>query len=1600
MYSFCVFSINAAHAFVFQIGIIKNICAGSAQALCIANLALERRRSRYSVGNQVEVQARTRAVGSNAAGGVGLVTNVTWDGDSEMYTVKYVVGGRTELNVRVEFVSPYVLSQSARAADGDIRSHRYSAASAAARDTSALSEKRRHDAEVCALRFKVIDLEAQLSSERARVKRERAALKDSAKRCAELEAKVTVESQRRIAEHEQTQRAMIELLEEVAKSSAADATATWQAKFRLEQERQAELKREHLQLMKSLEGDVIEAQASHHRLEAAVGGMLADVREQTALELASTIRSVERRLKAAEEARVQSDLEVDRVRAELQAEHKKEIEKAEAGIRSVMGIARVLLPPGDYAQVLGMESTNFGARVESLADMGQRRKRDLGKVAGMLVGGILDLFTSGEGDKVLAAITERRDASKTTAGRALQAQSTLGNPTQVEVALKVIADAYRNAMVSGDKNTARQLLSVAVSFPGVTDQEIIELFTDERPLLGSLAEGDEVDVTILKKGNHGDVECHVIFVDLAAETVEVTGLGEVAFSRVWNRGAVRCTQHQVHAAKLHAKDNFPGAQVSPTINPHQGIDKPRADFVANFLRDDTVVEEVEGSFVNAKSGLKYRLKQCRFSLWQRLAAEMIDAQLQPCSWTYFWSLTRTNEYELLTVDNCCCGICRELGFENYNELTEIVQLLEEGLRCASNDHFGFPKKREMEKRIEREGQFRRGTFARHLQEQNECGSHCLRLNLTTHCDPRFRKLCTHGEPQGDEPESMVDYFRRVFKRNTRPGDWNDTCEICGGDESGNAETCSHCNVVAHPKCIKKAHWDLPLQKDKDGEWTCWHCVCDLDSRRHVMNCSQCNEAGYIIADIKMANDLLRKLELKAEAAKVGTKGGSKRSKFAAVPPPISGTKVARLSEVIEVRLQRAEAKQHEYHAHLIQDRNQGYFKDLAIETLPLDSFFGLVDYWAKLTPGKAGGRATCEGDSAGLSAHGTMFVYRNPTLAERGEIDKQYGDVDWSLFGPAADEEGAPSLLEEHFNTYCDDSRQGSFHTKSVLEATISLFLVGRPWLAAKRKARLQSDNATNYRDPTTEIDLIWIGTRCFSTSGMGKGETDGNGKGNKADLISANNARRGYESAHEVMGILNEKRRLGQTHVELALQRANEDGGNKKRQSVNRHFGLWTVDDEYIRSWEYLDPEASRESLLTTGRARGYGWGVETPKRSFNTSQRTQTKTSTGASLIHDDVAPNPKQRGTKAEKKQLKVARDEASEAKRAAREEKAAALREEKDQAKAHDVEQCPRCGQRFMTRGWFNRHRDGWCADREDRRRAYLMERDVKTKLKAADVLARQEYARRLDELDKVKVELCGPRSVGEARVGIELKKRERDGLFIVAAVSGLAELTGRISEGFVAVSYGDGASSSPVASASAFPEELLPGETLVITFARPTPPVPYHGAARAGIHMKPRFKMHEAQLAWLERCVFNGRKLSNAAPAWAAMKLEFDGILRIDPPSPMWLEKKQIATWLAGKLKAEKATRRAASAQARKVPTPAGPSAKGKRKTPAAKRPGRKSAEKSRGRATVDSDSGTSDEKEEEESEAESSSISGGDDSSADEDESGGNRSIESGSDGE
>ena len=46
----------------------------------------------------------------------------------------------------------------------------------------------------------------------------------------------------------------------------------------------------------------------------------------------------------------------------------------------------------------------------------------------------------------------------------------------------------------------------------------------------------------------------------------------------------------------------------------------------------------------------------------------------------------------------------------------------------------------------------------------------------------------------------------------------------------------------------------------------------------------------------------------------------------------------------------------------------------------------------------------------------TLSVHRNPTEAERAEIDRKFGNINWELFGPASDEEGGKAMLEEHIN--------------------------------------------------------------------------------------------------------------------------------------------------------------------------------------------------------------------------------------------------------------------------------------------------------------------------------------------------------------------------------------------------------------------------------------------------------------------------------------------------------------------------------------------------------------------------------------------------------
>ena len=69
--------------------------------------------------------------------------------------------------------------------------------------------------------------------------------------------------------------------------------------------------------------------------------------------------------------------------------------------------------------------------------------------------------------------------------------------------------------------------------------------------------------------------------------------------------------------------------------------------------------------------------------------------------------------------------------------------------------------------MEKEEEFRRGDYLRHLGDGSSCGSHCLRLLLTTHNDPAFRSPCTHGGPTlgaGEKPETMVELVHAAHGR--------------------------------------------------------------------------------------------------------------------------------------------------------------------------------------------------------------------------------------------------------------------------------------------------------------------------------------------------------------------------------------------------------------------------------------------------------------------------------------------------------------------------------------------------------------------------------------------------------------------------------------------------------------------------------------------------------------------------------------------------------------------------------------------------------------------------------------------------------------------
>lgn len=184
-----------------------------------------------------------------------------------------------------------------------------------------------------------------------------------------------------------------------------------------------------------------------------------------------------------------------------------------------------------------------------------------------------------------------------------------------------------------------------------------------------------------------------------------------------------------------------------------------------------------------------------------------------------------------------------------------------------------------------------------------------------------------------------------------------------------------------------------------------------------------------------------------------------------------------VAEGFSVRVEETERKLSAYVAHLVRTKAQNQFKPSVMKQLGLNDFYLLVDYWAKLKCRKHK-EATCEGTQAGISCHGGMFIFRNPSSPERATLKKDHPEFFdehadyWTSFPDPPDREG-PVFVVEHYDVLSNDSKQNNFHTRAVMHATLDEFHRLHPWISQNRSGFIQSDQAVNYRDPTTEIDLV-----------------------------------------------------------------------------------------------------------------------------------------------------------------------------------------------------------------------------------------------------------------------------------------------------------------------------------------------------------------------------------------------------------------------------------------------------------------------------------------------------------------------------------------------
>jgi hypothetical protein len=549
----------------------------------------------------------------------------------------------------------------------------------------------------------------------------------------------------------------------------------------------------------------------------------------------------------------------------------------------------------------------------------------------------------------------------------------------------------------------------------------------------------------------------------------------------FNRKNVRCTDSELDAARQHVLAFGRGGASEQRKVTLLRFNRERMPLFLEFMEDPRYAQVAVGSKKMSEQGVTVQLNQNKHRLLRAFNGFCEARKKKECQFAKKQWYEATEHCKEAKAGECECSHCLNEGEKNFENLMVLLDDMNTmHRRYASED---MPAYKSLRERAEQLKLYLSGDFLSELEADHADGMLCRRHALAAPLNPDFRCDCGHND--GAALRDKIE--RWGLGENGEPDDdrWNSDCSVCnmrGTECNGGLLCCTHCNVVTHRQCIDKGlspelkeHLTPEMCAAESFEYTCRECRNANDSCNHHTKNNRANEILWLLhekrtwtdgtgapqietCDIEVALEALEALVSSA----VDTTG-----------PGTDGEDPKKLLHNFHYRLRECAQKKHGFHTHLVQDRQQGQFRnDFLKDCLDCNCHtkgYFIADYKGK-TEGKQA-KTTCTDAFAApsISCHISTAVGKIPPL----EVQQLAGEGALQFDSAEGDADGDFFLL--HVMVFSDDMKQDGFKTLTDIEATVQQLDTLLPWVTHLHG---QSDNASNYHHEYLILALANIATR------------------------------------------------------------------------------------------------------------------------------------------------------------------------------------------------------------------------------------------------------------------------------------------------------------------------------------------------------------------------------------------------------------------------------------------------------------------------------------------------------------------------------------------